>query len=45
VVRNLFDRHPAYAPPIPPGGGFTPTNAVYYDLIGRGFQMGVRLKL
>jgi len=45
VIRNLFDRHPAYAPPIPPGGGFTPTNPVYYDLIGRAFQVGVRVKL
>ena len=44
VVRNLFDREPAIAPPIPPGGGYTPTNAVFYDMIGRMYQAGVRVK-
>jgi iron complex outermembrane recepter protein len=45
VVRNLFDRKPGIAPPIPPGGGYTPTNAVFYDMIGRMFQIGARVKL
>jgi iron complex outermembrane receptor protein len=42
VVNNLFDRAPRIAPPIPPGGGYSITNPVYYDTIGRSFRIGVR---
>ncbi len=44
VIRNLLDRKPAIAPPVPPGGGYQPANPVFCYLIGRTFQLGARLK-
>jgi iron complex outermembrane receptor protein len=41
VVNNVFDRDP----PIAPGSGANAnggTNAIYFDTLGRVFQIGVR---
>lgn len=40
-VTNLFDKEPKVAPPIPPGGNGV-TNPVFYDILGRRFNVGVR---
>jgi outer membrane receptor protein involved in Fe transport len=39
VVANLFDQDPPIAPNIA-----WPTNPQYYDMIGRTYKVGVRLK-
>lgn len=41
VVTNLFDKDP---PPAPTDNA-SPTNAVYYDTIGRVIKVGVRVKM
>lgn len=42
MISNLFDTEPKFAPPLPPGGGYLATNPVYYDTLGRRYQIGVR---
>ena len=47
VINNVFDKEPPLAPPIPTGGlggGYAPTNPVFYDMIGRSFRVGARLR-
>jgi len=41
VVNNLFDQDP---PPAPANAILFPTNAVYYDILGRRYTMGVRAR-
>ena len=41
VVSNVFDR----APPLAPTDNASPTNAAYFDVIGRMFRAGVRVKM
>lgn len=39
VVNNMFDR----APPVAPTQNASPTNAIYFDTIGRVIKVGLRL--
>lgn len=43
MINNLFDTKPKFAPPLPPNGGYLATNPVFYDTLGRRYQMGVRI--
>jgi hypothetical protein len=42
VINNLFDRDP---PIIPSTTLLTQTNGTNYDVVGRFYKIGVRLKL
>ncbi len=43
VINNLFDKDPPLIPGVTPGVNF-PTNFALYDVIGRAFTAGVRVK-
>ena len=46
LINNLFDKAPPLIPSGQVGGSAeSSTNAVFYDVIGRNFKLGVRLKM
>lgn len=46
LIDNLFDKAPPLIPSGQVGGSAeSSTNAVFYDVIGRNFKLGVRLKM
>ena len=46
LINNLFDKAPPLIPSGQVGGSAeSSTNAVFYDVIGRNFKVGVRLKM
>jgi iron complex outermembrane receptor protein len=42
TVDNLFDKDPPMSPSL---NGTNPVNTVYYDVIGRTYRLGVRVRL